>query len=240
MNYDDAGTRYKDGTYMETNPGWHDEDGAWKASQVLLMLERHGLQPQTVCDVGCGTGRVLDELSRHLSGTAFTGYDMAAEALEVGRARGNTRVDLRLADARSTQERYDLLLMMDVFEHVPDYLGFLSSFLDTSELFIFHIPLDMSVSAVLRAAPLQQGRDRLGHLHYFSRETALATLREAGYAVLDELYTPGGLGLPARTLQRKVAKLPRRLGSRVAPHLTARVLGGFSLLVLARRQPDHE
>ncbi len=225
---------YRDGTYLANNPDWHDEDGVWKAKQVLAMLNQQGMTPESVCDVGCGTGRVLDEMSRHLpSRTRLHGYDIAMEAISVGKARGNERVGLHAEDALAAGQTYDVVLMMDVFEHVPDYLGFLQARNALGKHFVFHIPLDMNVSAVLRMKPLLQGRRGLGHLHYFSRETALATLADAGYVVQAEAYTPGGLELPARTLKRRLAKLPRRLGSAVQPHLTARLLGGFSLLVLA-------
>ncbi len=234
MNDLPANEMYRDGTYLANNPGWHDEDGAWKAQHVLAMLRREGITPRSVCDIGCGTGRVLDELSKHLpEGTTYDGFDFAAEPIEAGRARGNDKVRLHVADARTDDTTYDLMLMMDVFEHVTDYMGFLESFRGKARHFMFHIPLDLSVSSVARMRPLTRGREGIGHLHYFSRETALATLADTGYVVKAEAYTAGGLDLPARTLKRKLAKLPRRLGSKVSPHLTARVIGGFSLLVLA-------
>ena len=55
--------RYRDGTYLAHNPDWHDGDGAWKASRIYDLLVRNQVQPRSVCDVGCGTGRVLDELA---------------------------------------------------------------------------------------------------------------------------------------------------------------------------------
>ena len=225
---------YRDGTYLAQHPDWHDEDGAWKARQVNTMLQRQRVSPQSICDVGCGTGRVLDELSKTLpAATTLDGYDFGSEAIATGTARGNPRVRLHCADALQVERSFDLILMIDVFEHVPDYLGFLTAFNQKARQFVFHIPLDLSVSSVARMSPLVAGRTSVGHLHYFSRETALATLADAGYRVTAEAYTPGGLELPARTMKRRAAKLPRRLGYAVNTHLTARFLGGFSLLVLA-------
>ena len=98
---------------------------------------------------------------------------------------------------------------------------------------IFHIPLDVSVQTVLRCTPILQGRAQFGHLHYFIKQTALLTLQDAGYEIVDWFYTPGGIDR-GKTMKAKLAKLPRKMFFRVAPDLTVRVLGGYSLLVLAR------
>ena len=82
-------------------------------------------------------------------------------------------------------------------------------------------------------SPIVQGRNDVGHLHYFSRETALLALAECGYACIAERYTPVALSAPVIRWRTSLLRLPRQIGSAVAPHLTARVLGGFSLLVLA-------
>ena len=76
-------------------------------------------------------------------------------------------------------------------------------------------------------------REEVGHLHYFTKETALATLRDAGYEIVDWCYTPGAL-LNPRSLKAKLVSLPRKLLSALNQDLTSRVLGGYSLLVLAK------
>ncbi len=52
--------------------------------------------------------------------------------------------------------------------------------------------------------------------------------------IVDAAFTFTSLDLPAERLRRRLARLPRRAGYAVAPHLAVRVLGGASLLVLAR------
>jgi len=98
---------------------------------------------------------------------------------------------------------------------------------------IFHIPLDLSVQWLWRCTPIMREREHAGHLHYFTRETALATLEYAGYEVLSWSYTPGAIANP-RSLKAKLASRPRRLLFTLNQDLVVRVLGGYSLLVLAR------
>lgn len=225
---------YTDQRYIRSNPDWHDGDGAWKALQIAEIMSRNDLRPDTVCDVGCGTGRVLHTLQEQVSGIRrLVGFEISEAPLRIRESEGNAVVELVVGDARESREHFDLLLMVDVFEHVDDYLGFLRDFRDRADSFIFHIPLDLSVQAVLRSTPIIRARQSVGHLHYFSRETALATLADAGYRVREETYTRGGLEITGTGRGRRAARIPRAIAYRMSPDLAARLLGGFSLLVLA-------
>ena len=53
---------------------------------------------------------------------------------------------------------------------------------------IYHIPLDMSVISVLNNYP-SVARENVGHLHYFMKDTALATLQDTGQEIVDWFYT---------------------------------------------------
>jgi hypothetical protein len=123
-------------------------------------------------------------------------------------------------------------LAIDVFEHIEDYFGFLRALHKKGKYKIFHIPLEMSAQVILRGYPLMQSRQKLGHLHYFSKETALATLQDTGYQIVDYFYTTGGLDLPARSFKTFLAKLPRKILYTIDRDIAARLLGGFSLMVL--------
>ena len=50
---------YADGEYLERNPLWHADESPFKVKQILRMLQKDSLHPQTICEVGCGAGEVL-------------------------------------------------------------------------------------------------------------------------------------------------------------------------------------
>lgn len=226
---------YTDGRYLEKNPLWHADESPFKVRQLLRMLQKHNLRPQTVCEVGCGAGEVLRLLQTELDPACrFYGYDISPQALQFCRGKSNERLQFKLADiSRDESASFDLMLVLDVFEHVADYFGFLQGIRTKSDLKAFHIPLDLSVQAVIRRRGLLMRRERFGHIHYFTKETALETLGDVGYEVLDYFYTPRCLELAKETAQ-KIAVLPRKLSFAIHQDLTVRILGGYSLLVLAR------
>ncbi|MBI5960299.1 MAG: methyltransferase domain-containing protein [Chloroflexi bacterium] len=227
---------YLSGEYIEKNPTLHVEDSAWKTKHIVQMLQKHHLSPMTLCEIGCGAGEILRLLQLQLPPeTQLYGYEISRQAYELCKTRENDRLHFFCEDllVHTIDIPYDLVLCMDVIEHVEDYMGFVRQLRSKGTYKLFHIPLEISVQTVLRASPILKGRHQYGHLHYFTRDTALATLQDTGYEIVDWFYTPVNLDL-AKTVKAKLAKLPRRLFSRLNFDLTTRILGGYSLMVLTK------
>ena len=138
---------YVNGAYLEKNPGWHIEESPWKARQVHRMLKKRNLTPHTICEVGCGAGEVLNELQKLLQDqTVLWGYDISPQAIALCRPKTNERLHFKLADIRREQDAFfEMLLVLDVFEHLEDAFSFLRALRHKGEDKIFHIPLDLCV-----------------------------------------------------------------------------------------------
>jgi hypothetical protein len=94
--------------------------------------------------------------------------------------------------------------------------------------------LDMHISGLLRDRQLH-ARRQVGHLHYFSRATALATLEDTGYVIIDdELTNLSQETTEGRRTLTKFTNLARSGVQAISPGLAAKLLGGYSLLALCR------
>lgn len=227
--------RYRDGEYLANNPTWHDEDSAWKVGHIVTILERNGLTPTTMCEIGCGGGGIVDLLARQFSDTKIAGYEISPQALANCRSRP-PQDNLHFHDGSPFEEaaRYDLTMAIDVVEHVEDPFAFVRSMAAISRWQLFHVPLDMNALAVGRGWVIRDAREKIGHLHYFNRDTILSLLGECGLEVVDSFYTPWAIDQSGKTLKKRLASFPRRFGFAVAPDLVVRLVGGWSLMVLAR------
>ena len=222
--------------YLRNNPSWHEEDSAWKSRQILKMLGRNSLKVASVAEIGCGVGEILVNLSGAMGPEVqFSGYDIAQVA--IARAKQKERAGLQFwqKDMLAEQVHFDLLLVIDVVEHVRDYYGFLERCRGKATHTLFHIPLDLHVSSVLRGT-FGLGRKSIGHIHYFSEESAIQSLEDCGYTIVDAALTDGAVALAALhpSLKRRLANIPRQLMGLVSRHLSARLVGGYSLLVLCK------
>lgn len=225
---------YCDKTYLHLNPTWHEEDSSWKADQVLRMLDRHQLAPSSIADIGCGAGAILARLHHALPGAEYHGFDIAPPAIALAKQQQSPHLQFHAEDLLQRDDVFDLLLVIDVVEHVPDYLQFLAGCREKARHKIYHIPLDIHVSSVLRAS-FVRGRKTIGHIHYFTAESAFDALKDTGHTIIDWFYTNGAVELARLrpSLKRTLANVPRRVIGSMSRAWAARLLGGYSLLVLA-------
>ena len=228
------GRIYQDGTYLAKNPTWHAEDSAWKARQIAGMLRKHNVVPSRVCEIGCGAGEILHCLADEYGDDVdFSGYEISPQAFEICRRKEQPNLRFFLENITEREAAFDLVLVIDVIEHIEDCFGFLRKVRTKGEYKLFHIPLDVSVGSVLLNFVLS-GRSSAGHIHYFTKEAALAALEDTGYTIIDCCYTCGYMDLPNPRWKDNLFNIPRRAFFALHQDLAVRIMGRFSLLVLAK------
>lgn len=214
---------YTGGKYAALNPTWHTADSLWKAKHILRAIKQSGIDHNTVAEIGCGPGSILNELRARFE-AEYSGFDPSLDAISM--AQPHDHVSIKLGGIECMEE-YDLVLCIDVIEHVEDVFGFLRSLLPKGKKFIFHIPLDMSCCGILRNT-VMASREAVGHIHYFDRNTALATLKDCGFEVTNCFYTD------STEIHRQPFKgfLKHALFN-MKPGLAALIFSGFSIMVTA-------
>jgi SAM-dependent methyltransferase len=229
--------RYLDGTYLSHNPSWDCGDSLWKANLVVDLLSDCKAPINSIVEVGCGSGYVLSHLRHLFPDTSLDGYDISPQAASfwsLHEAVGGPRIKFTLADFHAVNTRvFDVLLMLDVFEHVRDPMTFLEQSRNHARFFVFHIPLDLSAQSVLRSAPLLRARRKVGHLHSYTKDLALELLFDCGYNVLKWRYSGACKSSASLGIVAKLLNLLRKSLSFVSADFSARLLGGETLIVLA-------
>ncbi len=224
-----------DSTYLKNNPGWHSELSWWKADKIIKMIERNKLQFSSVVEVGCGAGEILNQLYQKLpdKNVNFHGYEIAPDAIKLCREREKERLTFFHGDILEKDVHYDLLLMIDVFEHVEDYMSFVRNCSKKATYKIYHIPLDLC-SITVRKNQLIKLRKSIGHIHHFMKDTALATITDTGQEVIDYFYTDHMIEVSNIGLKSRFWNKVRQFISLFNKEFAVRLLGGYSLMVLAK------
>jgi cyclopropane fatty-acyl-phospholipid synthase-like methyltransferase len=226
---------YEGEVYAEHNPTWHEEDSPWKASQIRKIIEDNKVPHKRICEVGCGAGSILTNLEHAFPDSNLDGYEISPYAYSRAKTRETEHTKFHLGDVLQAETSdFDITLIIDVIEHVEDYINFLKNLKDIGTYKILHIPLDLSLQSLFRITPIMGQREGVGHLHYFFKESALATVRDCGYTIVDHCYTASRLELPNQAFSSRLMRWPRRLLFALNPDLAVRVVGGYSLLVLAK------
>ena len=88
--------------------------------QLLIWLERHGIQPKNAMDLGCGTGILCEIL--HGSGIRAAGMDFSSGMIDIAR-QGNPDIHYEVADMITfcPEAQYDLVTCTgDALNHIRE------------------------------------------------------------------------------------------------------------------------
>lgn len=200
-----------------------------------MEIKNNHLVPKLIVEVGCGAGGILASLHNALPEAKFTGFEIAPDASGFWEKHATKKIAFSVDDFLQEQTaHFDVLLLLDVIEHVPNPFEFLSALRGRADYYVFHIPLDLSAMSVARERPLLTVRQKVGHIHYFTKGLALSLLEECGYQLVDWSYTGASFTAPQTTWKSRLARLPRRLIFGINRDLGVRLCGGDTLMVLAK------
>ena len=228
---------YLNGEYFKNNPDWDTADAAWKVKVIVELLQKNNVNATDVIEIGCGAGENLVELAKQCPAIKqLRGYDISPQAIELAKHKSTDCIhffndDLAVDNTLST----DLLLAIDVIEHVDDYYGFLRKLKTKSEYFMFHIPLDLAYRTLLKPQVLLQQRQSVGHIHYFSKAMVEWALQDTGFQIIDWVYTKPVVDIDkADSIKRGVKKILRNISFAVNKDWSVKRWGGYSMMILAK------
>lgn len=228
---------YTNGTYLSNNPGWGERDAFYKTDFIEYLLKKNNICPTSVIDVGCGTGGALRNLQTRFPGIQeLKGYDISADAINIARQKATPGIHFFNADILKEKDTYaELVLVLDVFEHVRDFYSMLEQLKKHGGHFIFHIPLDLCCRSLLKPHILFQQRESVGHIHYFSKDMVIWMLEDSGYRIIDWQYSKSAIDRFAPTSPKQwIKKTLRKISFSIHRELSVNLWGGFSMMILAK------
>ncbi len=224
---------YNNDTYLNNNPSWHEEDAPFKSARIAALLARNKITFKTVCEIGCGSGEILVQLEKKLpADVSFSGFDISAAAIDIAKKKETAKIKFYCNDISTSKGNYffDLLLVIDVIEHVENYFSFLKGTALIGKYTVFHIPLDISVWSLFREQMLVESKNRVGHIHNFTEDFILNILSDHGFKKIDKIYTePVFETMPPK---QKIINGVRKILFKINKKFCTKLLGGYSVLVL--------
>ena len=209
---------------------WLRRTARLKADAIERLLREAGLRPDSVLEVGAGTGAVIGALRRRGVGSAHYAVDYSAEAIGVLR-RLEPDVVAAVADVTETPDPlgagpYDLAFASHVVEHLEEPEAFLRA-LGAVPVghFVAEVPLEDLPLGRLKSYVKNRAEHPAGHVQFFTADSFTGLLERAGWRVVRTVtYAPwldaetfalayGDAG-PARRLLKRATEdvLPRALG----------------------------
>jgi 2-polyprenyl-3-methyl-5-hydroxy-6-metoxy-1,4-benzoquinol methylase len=154
-------------------------DGRGEGVFSRVTGQRPASKIASVLEFGAGGGWNLVPFIR--AGIPATGYDLSPELVELGRSKG---VDLIQGSLDEIEGTYDVVLMIQVLEHLPDVPGTLarlSAHLSPGGMLFVEVPdIEQFVTGQIQNA----------HTYYFSRKTLEFSASQAGLELVHCALEP--------------------------------------------------
>ena len=117
---------------------------------IASKLKKEKLRDvQLILEVGCGIGTFTNLLSKQFSSGKIVAVDISPKSIEAAKQlnRGRSNIEFRISDMKTwvTNEKFDLIILPDVLEHIPadvhsNFFKLLSDISTSLATIIIHIP----------------------------------------------------------------------------------------------------
>ncbi len=219
--------------YLENNPSWHSEDSYFKSNIIQKIIKNNKIKFKNFCEVGCGVGKIVENISLNYKKKSFFGYEISKTAYKMCNKKLKN-VKYFNKSIEGINKKFDIILCADVLEHVENPYLFLRNIKKKSKFQIFHVPLDLSVNSILRKSILLNVRENVGHLHLYTKDLILHDLKKFDFEIIDYYYTFNPNIYKSGTYLQKFIAVIRNFFSFFNKDLAANLLGGYSVLILTK------
>jgi SAM-dependent methyltransferase len=160
----------------------------WKARQLEKAVAGSG-PFKNILEVGCAMGILLNNLANRLSIPERSGLDISSANINVAKElypdvnfiQGIIDDHANAITQSLRISRFDLVLLSDIVEHIPDDLKFMKDVRGISTFVVLNLPLEKS----FRTRNRKYGEtDPSGHLRSYNEKDAIELIHSAGYDIV--------------------------------------------------------
>lgn len=189
--------------YIDKNPDLHNSDIGDKIDAISQLLLPTATKFVSILDVACGSGRILLEISDKYQSEKTTGIDISQGMIKSATENDtDNRVEWRVENVFNLEpDNYELVLAIDVLEHLEDDQKFLEHIKDLGKFVVVKTPIeDNIINKLVKVISFglineyQHTENKYGHIHHYSQKD------------VDRLIEVSGL----KTVSKKYMHLPRR------------------------------
>jgi SAM-dependent methyltransferase len=163
----------------------------WKAGKLTQLIPE-STDFRNILEVGCAMGILLNNIADRLSINRRTGIDISNENINLAKnlypgcnfISGTLEDYLKIVPAEVETSRFDLVILSDIIEHLPDDLTFMKSVSEISSFVLLNLPLEKC----FRNRNRKYGEnDSSGHLRSYDEKMAVHLVKQAGFEVVNSI-----------------------------------------------------
>lgn len=196
---------YLSDEYIRKNPSLHVQDSPWKVSKIIPFIDDfiHYLNYEIkILDVGGGAGLILKEISTYIEKTCGLivnkyALDLSPGMLKIQKLNNSDIIKSLNEDVCNTSladKEIDLMLMIDVLEHIPNPIIALKEMKRISRFIIFKVPLEDNLcnriwNFAMRGKPRKYAIEKIGHIQIYNFITLEHQIKKHTGLIINYAFT---------------------------------------------------
>jgi len=132
--------------YIKRVLGWGMEYLTY--TEYVINLIKNLQNTKSLLDVGCGDGYLINKCAEFCN-KKMTGIDLVKKSIDFAKAFSNSEnVEFLVKDIKDIKEKYDIVTLIEVLEHIPDneveeFLNLVIDKVNNGGYFIISVPTDV-------------------------------------------------------------------------------------------------
>jgi len=197
---------YQKDDYIKKNPFLHEEDSPWKVSKIIPLVDKFisyiDKSEINMLDVGGGAGIILKEISIYINEKykiKVNKYilDLSPGMLKIQKKRNpdiKKALNENICKTTFKNKEIDLVLIIDVLEHVSNPRKALKELKRISNFVIFKVPLEDCFFSKLwnfvnNGKPRQCIIENIGHINIYNIDKLKYQIEKHAGQLLDYCFT---------------------------------------------------
>lgn len=195
----ESGRNFYDSKYrteLDTEAEWLSRSARQKADSVERLLSAGNIRPESILELGCGTGALLVELQKRKIADHVYGLDYSSHAIEYVR-RVAPAIQVAAGDVTDFEnpfdrDSFDVIVLSHTLEHLEQPMDFLRAIHSIKFTYlVIEVPLENLFFGRIKAAMIDRSANPAGHVQFFSGGSFRKLVSEAGYQIIDQYrYAP--------------------------------------------------
>lgn len=160
-----------------------------KCSNILHLCS--STKHDSILEIGCGDGAILERLSKLAFGTSFTGLEISTSAVTSTRQKRIPNLEVQLFDGYDipvSAQSFDLAILSHILEHVEYPRKLIQEASRVAKKVFIEVPLEdtwrLSDDFVF---------DHVGHINFYSRKTIRRLVQSCELEISGDRLSHGSL-----------------------------------------------
>ena len=161
----------------------------WKVKNLLATLPTQKTF-KNILEVGCAFGTIINLISKKINPEKSFGLDISEENINVAKQTypqisfvTGTLENINPLSLLNGATKFDLIILSDIVEHIPDDLNFMKEVARISNFVLLNLPLEESYNTRKRN---YGENDPSGHLKCYNEKIAIELINKSGFSIITK------------------------------------------------------